>query len=501
MPTFSLSEAQQPEKKTFSLEDAQQPAGSFLDKLKQAGDSASEAYTWLRRNAVGGAIRGAGSIGSTILTGADYANNAINDLSPTLARALRIPDKVDMGTDKNVSSLLPGAKPVSRDAQRRIDMDEALKSILGADPKSLPYQGFKLGGEIAGTAGAGSLVANGARAVGASAPLVNAIATGGFGGGGGMATRMLGGAINGGATAGLADPENAGAGALIGSLLPGAAKLAGSAGNAISEASDWAAKKLMQSALKPTIAQLRTGDAQKAIDTLLQYGINPTKGGVDKMRGMVDDLNTQIAGDISNSGATIDKSKVMTALDSVKTKFGNQVSPTGDLAAIQKVADDFTAHPNFPGMTLPVQDAQALKQGTYRVLGGKYGQLGSAETEAQKGLARGLKDEIATAVPSVGPLNAQESELINALKVSERRALMDLNKNPLGLAALTHNPMAFAAFMADKSALFKSIVARGINTGGGAMAGTGGLLGNGLINPAARTAGLLSVGNAPLLQQ
>ena len=105
-----------------------------------------------------------------------------------------------------------------------------------------------------------------------------------------------------------------------------------------------------------------------------------------------------------------------------------------------------------------------MKQGTYNVLAGKYGQVGSAETEAQKGLARGLKDEIAAAVPGVGEMNAEESRLLATLSVTERRALMDANKNPMGLAMLAHNPLSWMAFMADKSAAFKSLAARAINS-------------------------------------
>jgi hypothetical protein len=59
--------------------------------------------------------------------------------------------------------------------------------------------------------------------------------------------------------------------------------------------------------------------------------------------------------------------------------------------------------------------------------------------------------------------------------------LLEANKNPVGLAALAINhPSAFAAFMADRSALFKSLVARTMNqAGSGATAASGGLLGLG----------------------
>ena len=433
-----------------------QKAPGFLDKaLQQVG------------NAGAGLVRGAGSIGATLLAPIDMANDAI--------------DGKGLSLDSN--------------RQRRADMDAAL-STMGADTNSLAYKGGKLGGEIAGTAGAGGLMANGLSKIPAlaqAAPsLINAVRTGGFGAGG-LAARSAGGAINGAVTAGMVDPENMGPGALIGGALPGAAQIVGKAGEYASDALQSGAKKLMQSALKPTIAQLRTGDAQSAIDTLLKYGINPTKGGVEKMQGMVGDLNDQIAQKIADSGATVSKNTVMDSLNGVRQQFGRQVSPTADLGAIEGVAQDFAAHPSIAGDAIPVQLAQQMKQGTYSVLAKKYGQVGAADTEAQKALARGLKEQIAAVVPDVGVLNGQESQLINALKVSERRAMMDANKNPMGLALLAHDPVSWAAFMADKSALFKSLAARTAQSASGAMANTGGLLGTAMSQPMIRGGGLLAL--------
>lgn len=413
-----------------------------------------------------GAIRGAGSIGATLMYPIDKATDII---------------KGDRG--RNLSSVITGKELPSRNEERRAEMDNALTS-LGADTSSPAFKVGKLGGEIAGTAGVGPAIAGAARAapiVAEAAPnLLRAIETGGMSanaaraplaaaaGAGNAITRVAGGTINGGVSAGLVDPGQTGAGAVVGGIVPGATKLAGTIGNAVgagaSNALDSTAKRLMQSAIKPTIKQLQSGDADIAVQTLLDHGINPTKGGVDKLRALIDDKNAAISNAISSSSATIPKQNVISALAEVKQKFGNQVSPTGDLAAIQGVENDFTAHPNFPGADIPVQAAQDMKQGTYSVLRGKYGQVGSAETEAQKGLARGLKDEIASAVPGVGPLNAEESRLLTTLSVAERRALMEMNKNPLGLATLAHNPLSWAAFMADKSALFKSLAARAVNS-------------------------------------
>lgn len=424
-------------------------------------------------NLAAGLVRGAGSIGATILAPVDMAKDAL--------------DGKGLSLESN--------------RQRRADMDATLKD-MGAQPDSLLYKGGKLAGEVAGTAGAGGAVANGARFLGGSAPLVDAIASGGLAGGGNAITRAAGGVINGAATAGLVNPEEAGKGAVIGGIAPGVVRAAGSAGQAVgnklSDLADSASKRLMQSAIKPTIKQRASGDADTAIETLLQYGISPTKAGVNKLKALIDDLNTQISTSIGNSTATVSKQKVLQALDDVKTKFTNQVSPTGDLNAIKGVADDFAAHPALgAGDAIPVQQAQEMKQGTYRVLSKKYGEAGSAQTEAQKGLARGLKEEVATAVPGIQGLNAEESRLITTLGVAERRALLEMNKNPVGLTMLAHNPIAAAGFLADRSAAFKAIAARMINNAATAAGAVGNKLIGAASNPLLRASGIQATSANP----
>lgn len=441
------------------LSDAPRP--SLMDEIKQGAG-----------NFTSGLVRGAGSIGSTLLLPVDMAKDAI--------------DGKGLSLESN--------------RQRRADIDAGLQT-MGAQPDSMLYKSGKLAGEVAGTAGVGGALANGARAVGVAPELVSAIGSGGMTGGGSALTRAAGGSITGAGSAGLVDPKTAGTGALIGGALPGATQLAGKAGNALFNAaqngSQALANRLMQSAIKPTIAQRQSGEADTAIKTLLEYGISPTKSGVNKLQALIDDLNTQISDKIGNSTATVDKQKVLDALDPLRAKFASQVSPTKDLGAIQSVADDFAAHPSLQGAQIPVQQAQEMKQGTYRVLNGKFGEAGSAETEAQKGLARGLKDEIATVVPGVGPLNAEESKLLTTLKVSERRALLEANKNTMGLASLANNPLSWAAFMADRSSAFKALAARMVANSVPAVGAVGqGVLGV-ASNPLVRTAGVEAISARP----
>lgn len=148
-----------------------------------------------------GAIRGAGSIGATLLR--PFESGAENE-------------------------------------QRRQGMTGGLQE-MGANPDSVAFGAGKLGGEIAGTAGVGSALAAPFRGIPAVQTLLQS---------GGMATGMpaaktMGakaaellmrtgaGAAVGGASAGLVNPEDAGLGAVIGGVAPTAIKAAGALGDRV----------------------------------------------------------------------------------------------------------------------------------------------------------------------------------------------------------------------------------------------------------------------------
>lgn len=479
--------------------------------------------------------------------------------------------------------------------QREASIDQFMGEH--ADTNSLLFKGGDIAAQIAGTSGVGGLFGKAASKVPAAAKYADLLRSGGFSlgpaaTGSTLANALLrggSGALTGGAATAMVSPEDAGKGALIGAVTPLAVQGAAKVGQAVGGWLRSGAESLMQSALKPSIDKLRSGDAAVAVKTLLDEGINPTMSGVRKMQGEVGAINDEVDRLIKGSGAKIDRQRVAQALRGTAEKFGNQVNPESDLAAIRAVGDEFANHPKLAGLNarelelqdaikragdsrvsalqdagrfqtmaaqqqnlaggrpislspqqtantpyfnvgatggdarsfrelagqarpperytpniaivpeaksaadealaiaaqrqseqaaaqrqlaehmasggsgIPVELAQELKKGTYRVLAGKYGEVGSATTEAQKALARGLKEGISDAVPQVAGLNARESALLKTLDVAERRALMDANKNPLGLSALAHNPGAWAAFMADRSAAFKGLAARMAN--------------------------------------
>lgn len=153
---------------------------------------AKEAKDFVRPvgNLAAGALRGAGSIGATILTPYDLL----------------------MGNTKSIGN-----------PERRQAMDEGLRA-LGADPESMMYQAGKIGGEIAGTAGVGTPIAAGARAAGAPQMLVRALRTGGAAPGS-LGARTAGAAVTSGAAGAMVNPEDTLTSAGVSAALPSAGKV------------------------------------------------------------------------------------------------------------------------------------------------------------------------------------------------------------------------------------------------------------------------------------
>jgi len=191
-----------------------QVAAERASAAKMEGRSAGRDLAMFLPNAAAGSVRGAGSIGSTLLAPIDIASDAMSGKGLSLQSNRDRREKIDQGL-----------------------------SFMGAEPTSAGYRIGKVGGEIAGTAGVGPALAGGARAAGAAPWLVQSLATSGMRAGqqapgiagaiGNLGARSLGGAITGGAAGGLVNPEDAPAGALIGGALPSALKFAGKVGRSI----------------------------------------------------------------------------------------------------------------------------------------------------------------------------------------------------------------------------------------------------------------------------
>lgn len=194
---FEVPEGTSPEQAQSLMEShfAQQAPAEGIPQQRQAAPitTAPEEQSFLGqvgqgiKDVYGGAVRGAGSIGATIIRPFESAEE---------------------------------------NEQRRQAMNDFMRDVVGANPESFGYQGGKIAGEVAGTGGLGGGIANALTRVGGAkvAPaFVNALKTGGFGAGN-FIPKVTAGAVTGGATAGLINPEDASLGAGIGAALPAAGK-------------------------------------------------------------------------------------------------------------------------------------------------------------------------------------------------------------------------------------------------------------------------------------
>jgi hypothetical protein len=228
------------------------------------------------------------------------------------------------------------------------------------------------------------------------------------------------------------------------------------------------APRVMQSAVKPTLAMMKEHPVGRLVSTLLDQGINVTEGGLQKLHALLTATNDEIRAAVNASSARIRTGDVADRLTDLSQRVANQVNPTKDLNAVEAAGVEFRNHPRFAGpngsvnLTTPVQTAQDLKVGTYRQLQGKYGEMSNASAEAQKALARGLKEEIAKEVPGIAELNSRDSDLLAAIDAVGRRVAFSGNKDPIGFAWVTNHPTTFIAALLDKSPAVKSLLARGL---------------------------------------
>lgn len=350
-------------------------------------------------------------------------------------------------------------------------MEDARDANLRDLQKYLPAIGGTIGGltggipgaALGGAAGQGfqTLLAHFKELAGAARDVGNAQAGGTYGVGG----AVMSGAASGAAEGALAAGKQA--------ALQGAVQGLGDL--AIKPGLSYLGRSFMQSAVKPglktvTRAMAAGETTPPVVQTLLDQGINVTAGGYRKLQTLLNATNDEISQAIASSNAGIAPLKVAGRLIDTARTFANQVNPQADLAAISTVGENFLDSQAHRPL-IPVAEAQSLKQGTYARIGEKYGQTSAASIEAEKGLARGLKEEIANEVPDVSALNAKEGKLIEALYAVGKRVALSGNSNQVGISWATHNPTVFLASLMERSPAVQSMLARGMYAGAAGAAG------------------------------
>jgi len=186
-----------------------------------------------------GVASGFADLGNTIMnSGTKAGANAMPtnpDVQWMLPESLRRPER-------GVSSLVTGQQPMSLAEKANAERAASQEAFNRDNAGNGWFTGGRVAGNVAVTFPVGGAVAAPVRAAApVLAPLADAIATGGFrtglapatmaGRAGNVALRATGGAIAGGATAGIVNPEDATLGAVIGGALPPALQGVNKAGD------------------------------------------------------------------------------------------------------------------------------------------------------------------------------------------------------------------------------------------------------------------------------
>lgn len=361
-----------------SMDGAVSQSAPQPNPTKSIGDTIKQGATDL----VAGAVRGAGSIGATLLTPIDAT-----------ARAFGI--KNDF---------------IGRD-DRRQSMDNALSS-LGADTTSIPFKTGKLATEIAGTAGIGGAVANTAKAVlpatVTAAPVVanvlRAVETSGMSGGAlapgvkgvvkNLATRSVGGGITGGLSAAAIDPSQAKEGAVIGAVLPPAIYGAGQLGSAVASG--------VKTGIKNTLG-LTTGVGAEPISQAFKAGKTGNQTFLNNLKG-----DSQLTDVLDEAKAGL---QAMNAAKSAEYRSG-MIPIKGDksvlsLDGISKAVDDAAQIGTYKGQVKNESANAAIEK--MRSIVEEWKQLDPAEFHTPEGLDA-LKQKLGGIIESI-PFNEKSARL------------------------------------------------------------------------------------------
>lgn len=347
----------------------------------------------------------------------------INGGRPAVSRETQAPE--DKGVLQNLGmGALKGAADIGATAmyipdvlgmtnktpeQRRADLSQFFQEH--ANPESLSFGAGELGADIAGTAGAGGLIAKPLMAAGklipAAANLGRAVEAGGLAGEG-MGTRLAGGAITGGAMAGAVNPKDATTGAMIGGAFPGLGKVAGKVGEKVGETLSASpevqalAEKARAMGVKVPLDRLLNSPALNAMAASLKYV--PFSGRTQTEHQMEKSLQRALSKTFGQ-----DSENITMALRNAREKLGAQFDSTLKNNAV-KLDENFL---NDASATL--QKAQdELSDNEYKII---QKQVDNILGKAQNGVVDGQAAyNIKKVLDRIGGRNTNEAWYANQLK-------------------------------------------------------------------------------------
>lgn len=192
--------------------------------------------------------------------------------------------------------------------------------------------------------------------------------------------------------------------------------------------------------LKPSLAGNSINDARQIVQTAMDEWLPLSKGGKEKAEQIIGDLKGQVDRILKAKEAVLNKVPggkidLHDIAESVRQfardHYYKPGRPVEDFEAAFKIADNIDAHPTLQGATeTGLTKANETKRALGESIGDRnFGMERGPSVEAEKHGRYALRKELEAKAPSIGPLNARESKLIDAARAIHRAVEREANQS------------------------------------------------------------------------
>lgn len=210
-------------------------------------------------------------------------------------------------------------------------------------------------------------------------------------------------------------------------------------GRAVSAGLSTAGRAVYRGYLKPSLGKASLDRATQIVETGIQEAIPVTEKGAEKAQQLITNLHGEVDRILANTTGEVD---LHTVADKLRA-WGRQVynrpgRAPADFEAVMKVADRIDNHPSMAPRaplarvdTVSATAANQVKRDMQAGASSAYGLKSGAEKAAEKTGASLLRQGVEDVAPTVGPINARESKLIDLAKALNRATGREANRSQL----------------------------------------------------------------------
>lgn len=228
-------------------------------------------------------------------------------------------------------------------------------------------------------------------------------------------------------------------------------------GGVVTKAAPAIAKSVYRGFLKPSISARMAPKANQIVQTALEEALPITRGGAQTGQRVINELRTEVSGILSQAQGSIDLHSVAERVRAfAKRKYFKPGADQSDYKAALAVADRLDQHPSLglPPGAKPTRVAvsPAVGDETKRALDASVGDAGfgvktGAQRTTEKFARREVRGDLEGVAPTIAPLNARESKLIDATRAISQAVERESNRNAMfGVPSIMAGAMGGAEY-------------------------------------------------------